>query len=287
MSKQTTQKYTVGILHPGLMGICIAAAVQHGGHRVYWVSAGRSRETRQRAEELQLEDAGTLQKLCNSVEVIISICPPHVAEQVADQVRELTFRGIFVDANAIAPKRTQHIAAMLEARGMDFVDGGIVGLPTSEPGETWLHLSGKHAGDIAALFAAGPIETNIIGDQPGQASALKMCYAAYTKGSTALLSGVLATAEALGVRGALEQQWTHHWPGFPAETHNRIRNVTAKAWRFTGEMQEIAATFQQAALPSGFHEAAGQIYDRLGHFKDAVAKPTMEQVLQALTRKPA
>jgi 3-hydroxyisobutyrate dehydrogenase-like beta-hydroxyacid dehydrogenase len=276
----------VGVLHPGLMGACVASVIQQGGHSVYWASEGRSGHTRNRADEHRLEDAGTLRELCRAVEVIISVCPPHAAEELARQVLAYSFHGVYVDANAISPRRTRHIAAMMEAGGAAFVDGGIVGLPTAEPGETWLHLSGKRSDEIAYLFAAGPMETNIVGTEPGLASAVKMCYAAYTKGSTALLGGVLAAAEALGVRRHLERQWTNHWPGFPEETHNRIRNITPKAWRFTGEMQEIADTFQHAGMPGGFHQAAEEIYERLGGFKDATAKPTMEQVLEALTRKP-
>ena len=112
-----------------------------------------------------------------------------------------------------------------------------------------------------------------------------MCYAAYTKGSTALLSAVLAAADTMGVRGPLEQQWSNHWPGFAEETHNRIRNVTAKAWRFSGEMREIASTFQHADMPAGFHQAAEEIYNRLGQYKDATTKPSLEQVLESLKRK--
>ena len=275
----------VGILHPGMMGISVAAAIQNGGHQVYWASQGRSGQTRDRADKYQLDDAGTLKKLCGMAEIIISVCPPHTAEDVAGQVQAQRYSGIYVDANAISPQRARHIAEMMGKAGITFVDGGIVGLPAWEPGETWLHLSGKRSDEVATLFAGGPMETNIVGEQPGQASALKMCYAAYTKGSTALLSAVIATAEAMGVRSALEQQWSSHWPGFPEETHTRIRNITSKAWRFTGEMQEIADTFRQAGMPSGFHEAAGKIYASLGHFKNEPVKPTMEQVLKALAGK--
>ena len=129
------------------------------------------------------------------------------------------------------------------------------------------------------------METNVIGPEVGQASALKMCYAAYTKGSTALLSTVLAAADVMSVREQLERQWTNHWPGFAEETHNRIRNVTAKAWRFTGEMREIAAAFQQAGMPPGFHKAAEEIYHRLDHFKGAPTKPSLEEVLESLKHK--
>lgn len=285
MNDKQRQCRGVGVLHPGMMGITVAATIQNGGHTVYWASEDRSEQTRQRAEQHHLEDAGSVQELCNKVDVIISVCPPHAAEEVVRQVLSHSFRGIYVDANAISPERALQIAELMEQAGVAFVDGGIVGLPTAHPGETWLHLSGKRAEEIAALFTAGPMEMNIVGQEPGQASALKMCYAAYTKGSTALLSAVLAAADTMGVREQLERQWSNHWPGFAGETHNRIRNVTAKAWRFSGEMREIAATFQHAGMPAGFHQAAEEIYNRLGHYKDAAIKPSLEQVLESLKRK--
>ncbi|MCK7519679.1 MAG: DUF1932 domain-containing protein [Ignavibacteriales bacterium] len=47
--------------------------------------------------------------------------------------------------------------------------------------------------------------------------------------------------------------------------------MTAKAWRFEGEMHEIASTFEGAGLPDGFHEAAAEIYHRMAGFKDSPA----------------
>ena len=284
MNTDNKQNKKVGVVHPGMMGISVAATIQNGGHTVYWASEGRSEQTRQRAEQHHLEDAGSMQELCSNVDIIVCVCPPHAAEDIAGQVVAQSFQGIYVDANAISPQRTLQIAETLEQAGIAFVDGGIVGLPTAHPGETWLHLSGQQAEEVATLFASGPMEINIIGQEPGKASALKMCYAAYTKGSTALLSAVLAAAETLGIRAQLEQQWTNHWPGFAGETHNRIRNVTAKAWRFSGEMREIASTFQQAGMPPGFHQAAEEIYNRLGHYKDASTKPSLEEILESLKR---
>ena len=272
-------------MHPGIMGISVAATIQNGGHTVYWASEGRSEQTRQRAEQNHLEDAGSMQELCSNVEIIVCVCPPHAAEEVAGQVVAQSFHGIYIDANAISPQRALQIAETMSKAGIAFVDGGIVGLPTAHPGETWLHLSGERAEEAASLFTSGPMEINIISQEPGQASALKMCYAAYTKGSTALLSAVLAAAETMGVRSQLEQQWANHWPGFAEETHKRIRNVTAKAWRFSGEMKEISSTFQHAGMPPGFHQAAEEIYNRLGHYKDASTKPSLEEVLESIKRK--
>jgi hypothetical protein len=137
---------------------------------------------------------------------------------------------------------------------------------------------------VADCFAAGPLETGIISNIAGQASALKMCYAAYTKGSTALLCAILAAAEILEVRETLAHQWSLDGAGLDRQAPERARRVTAKAWRFAGEMDEIAATFKLAGMPGGFHQAAAEIYHRLADFKDASATPSLEEVLAALTQ---
>ena len=164
--------------------------------------------------------------------------------------------------------------------GLRFTDAHHI-VHWADGGETRLYLSGANAGAAAALFTRGPLVARELGEEVGQASALKMCYAAYTKGTTALLCAILAAAENLGVRQALEAQWTADWPDFTAQSHRRVRNVTAKAWRFHGEMGEIASTFAAAGLPPGFHEAAQEIYARLAHFKDDPATPELLEVLQA------
>lgn len=284
------ESQTVGILHPGQMGVSIAASIRNGGHTVYWASHGRSADTRARAEENGLRDAGTLQDLCGLCEIVVSVCPPHAAEEVAHAVMACGFDGVYVDGNAISPQRAHRIAAAVSGDGAaTFVDGSIIGPPAWKPDSTWLYLSGAHADAVAALFAAGPAQAVVMGAEPGQASALKMCYAAYTKGSTALLTAVLGTAEALGVRSTLAEQWRLDGNGLDVDAPQRARRVTSKAWRFAGEMDEIAATFRDAGLPGGFHEAAGDVYRRLADFKDAPETPALEEVLAALlaVRTPA
>ena len=272
----------IGFLHPGNMGISLAASAQNSGHVAYWASEGRSEATRARAEAHNLFDAGTLQTLCETCSVIVSICPPHAAEEIATDVVACGFQGLYLDANAISPGRTRRIATAMAAAGAIFVDGSITGGPAWEPGRTWLHLAGPAAARAAACFASGPLETAIVSSEIGHAAALKMCFAAYTKGTTALLAGIMATAEATGVRDALEALWSRGGSDFAAQTRGRVRHVTERAWRFAGEMDEIAATFREAGLPGGFHEAAAELYRRIADYKDAEPLPALDEVLAAL-----
>ncbi|MBN2565793.1 MAG: NAD(P)-dependent oxidoreductase [Candidatus Eisenbacteria bacterium] len=275
----------VGIIHPGAMGISVAASAANGGNTVRWASEGRSEATKERAAEHSLVDAATLADLVAASSIIVSVCPPHAAEEVAERVAGIAFDGTYLDANAISPARSVRIGGIIEKAGASYVDGGIVGGPAWTPGETWLYLSGGRADDVAACFQAGPLETAVLGREPGRASALKMCYAAYTKGTTALLSAIVAAACRLDVYDALMEQWARDWPDLPESARRRATRVTRKSWRFAGEMDEIAETLESVRVPGGFHRAAGEVYRRTAHFKDAVEIPELDEVIDAIAKE--
>jgi len=282
-----TVKATVGILHPGAMGASVAAAARAGGATVLWASEGRSGATAARATAAGLEDAGTLEALCQRAPIILSVCPPDAAEALAETVIATGFDGIFVDANAIAPERARRIAGRIEAAGARYVDGGIIGPPVAAASAACLYLSGGEAAAVAALFEGSMLDARVLDASPDRASALKMCYAAQTKGLTALLCALVAAAEELGVREALFERWAGEEAGKPDHVAGAIRGVTAKAWRFEGEMREIAATLAGAGLPDGFHLAAADLYGRLAGFKDAGETPPLDAVLAALVGRGA
>jgi hypothetical protein len=156
-----------------------------------------------------------------------------------------------------------------------------------EPNSIWLYLSGEDAPSVAELFKAGSLETQVLGTDITKATALKMCFAAYSKGTTALLCAVMAAAASLDVRADLERQWSRNGSTFAEEAAKNVQQVTAKAWRFSGEMEEIASTFADAGLPAEFHQAAADIYQRMAAFKGADPLPSLEAVLAALIQKPA
>ena len=264
----------IGIIHPGAMGASVGSAANQKGHRTIWASSGLSTESVKRASRAKLLDCITVANMVDESDVIISVCPPHAAEDVATEVVNYGFTGIFVDANAIAPERTRRIGQRLQDAGARFVDGGIIGGPAwTTEANTKLYLSGNHAESIADIFASTPLNANVISKHIGSASALKMVFAAYTKGTSALLAAILAVAEKEGVRSELEKQWGED---FTRRTHQGVIKNTAKAWRFEGEMREIAHTFQLAGYPSGFHEAAADIFALLEGFKKVPAKELSE-----------
>jgi 3-hydroxyisobutyrate dehydrogenase-like beta-hydroxyacid dehydrogenase len=280
------QNETIGILHPGNMGIFVAAMLVDNGYPVHWVAKGRSDKSKMRAGKYNLIIHESLEEFCENCSIIISVCPPHAAEAVADSVMKCNFDGTFVDANAISPMRTIKISEKMTSAEISFIDGGIVGGPAWKSGKTHLYLSGNGIEKIGSLFVKGNLIADCLNNEIGKASAIKMCYAAWTKGSTALLCAIQAVADEYGVRERLEQQWDEDWPGFSEKARNRARRVTAKAWRFSGEMEEISSTFHEAGELGGFHKAAADLYERLAEFKDAPEIPPLQDVLNALKVKP-
>jgi 3-hydroxyisobutyrate dehydrogenase-like beta-hydroxyacid dehydrogenase len=277
---------TVGLLHPGEMGSVVGECLRAGGTRVVWPSTGRSEASRRRARAAGLDDLGTLAAVIAASDVVLSVCPPRSATEVARLVAAERFRGLYVDANAIAPGTARRVGEIVAAAGAELVDGGIIGPPPRKSGTTRLYLAGPRAGEVAGLFKGSALEAVAMPGDVGTASALKMAYAAWTKGSSALLIAVRALAIEEGVDGALRAEWERSQPGLGARSESAVAANAQKAWRFVGEMEEIAATFTGAGLPAGFHEACAAIYRRLDRYKDAAAAPSVAEALSARRERP-
>lgn len=271
----------IGFLHPGKMGVSLAANTMKAGHEAFWLSEGRSEETRVRAKENNLIEIKTIEDFCKTCEIIISVCPPEFAQEVATQVASCSFTGVYADVNAISPERTILIGEIISSAGAEFVDGGIIGGPVWQAG-TILYLSGASSHKIADCFSEGFLETKILGEEIGKASALKMCFAANSKGTTALLTATLATADKLGVRQELEDHWSLYSSDFVKRTHRRIQVGAQKAWRFSGEMREIADTFELAGIPNGIYLTASEVYHLIREFKGREELPEIEEILDSL-----
>ena len=265
---------TVGVLHPGAMGEALGCALGDAGARVVWASDGRSAATVARADRSGFEDVGTLATLIDS-DVVVSICPPECALDVAESVAALGFTGVYLDANAIAPGTVAAIDAVVGRAGGTFVDGGVIGGPDAPR----LFLSGATAADVVRLFGA-PVTAVALDGPAYAASSLKMVYAGWTKGTSALLFTLAAAAEALGVAGAVADEWARSQPALGPRLQNAGPSA-AKAWRWSGEMREIAATLAAVGLPAEFHEGSAEVFSRLSALKDDPSS-TVDDVLELL-----
>ena len=219
------------------------------------------------------------------METIISVCPPSAALEVALNIFDKGFKGIYVDANAISPLESRKISELF---GAAFVDGGIIGPPAKEAGTTRIYLSGMRSREVVDLFEVGPLEAIALSESSDPeeitaASALKMAYAGFSKGSSALLLAVNAFARKSGVLEALHKEWEISAPGLVRRSQNTAVGISRKAWRFGAEMDFISKSFDEKNLPPEFHQGASALYRALEDFKD---QPPAEltALLEALNR---
>lgn len=224
-----------------------------------------------------MDDVGSLDELVARADVIISVCPPVAAVELATAVSDAGFNGTYVDVNAIAPATARSIGT----RFTHFVDGGVVGPPVHAAGTTRLYLSGDHAHEVATLWKDTLLEARVVDGGAGAASAVKVCFAAWTKASAALLLTIRALAAAEHVEDALLAEWATSLPGLDEQATRAASGNAPKAWRFAGELDEIAKAFAAHDLPDGFAMAASDVYQRLAEFKD-VSGTTLQDVINAL-----
>ncbi|MEV0037137.1 DUF1932 domain-containing protein [Streptomyces sp. NPDC050804] len=249
--------YTIGLLHPGSMGSAFGAQLRARGHLVLWCPDGRSDTTRRRAEHAGLE-AEALPELVSRSDVLLSLCPPAGAEETAAQVAEFGMAGagtIYVEANAVLPARVHRIADRLTS--MPVIDAAVVGSPPVGGKSPTLYLSGpsKQADRIAELFAGTDVQTHVLGDSIGQASALKLAYSSYQKVSRVLAAVAYGAADTYGVADELLVIAAKRTRSYLVET-DYIPKAAARAWRWGPELEDAAALLADAGLPDSLMRAA-------------------------------
>ena len=239
----------VGIISAGDMGAAIGAMVASGGIDVATNLTGRSELTRLRAAEAGIRDAGSTDALVEECDLLLSVLPPAdavgIAEEVAGAMARTGVRPTFAECNAIAPQTVVRIATLMLDTGAPFIDAGIIGGPPGPGSEPRIYCSGPDTSALESLRECG-LDIRRVGPRFGQASGLKMVYAASTKGTTAVWTEVLTAAEAMGLTDALLAEFGD--AADPARHMKAATQMPRRAHRWVGEMEEIAATFEHLGL---------------------------------------
>lgn len=254
----------IGVMSPGDMGQAVALQLKQKGFNVCTALDKRSTRSKTLAQQAGLTDVGSIGKLIETCEVILSIMNPGAALDFASELAQalgVTQRKpLFVDCNAIAPGTLQAINAKITAAGGRCLDAGIIGPPPRGNAKIWLYVSGAEARELEQL-ATSQITVRVLSDRLGDASAIKMCYGAVNKGMIAMILEVLIAARRLGVDAALEAQLkeTH------SDVYDRIIGalpvMPSKAHRWVPEMLQIAQTFEAAGMTPRMFQGAADMYE--------------------------
>ncbi|MFD7443296.1 DUF1932 domain-containing protein [Streptomyces sp. NPDC059909] len=272
---------TLGILHPGSMGAAVAAQARLGGAEVLWCPASRSASTRERAERCGLTPVSGLAEMVEHADIILSLCPPAVAEDVARSVAAHSYARIYVDGNAISPATMASISAIMLEHGATVVDGSVIGSPPSESTSARLYLSGPSTAlpPVAQVFAGSAVQAHELPGGIGRASALKLSYSSYQKASRVLAAVSYALARDYGVEAELLDIAQGRTTSYLAETAY-IPKVAARSWRWGPEMKEVAHALEEAGLPSDLATASAAVMSRWDSLKDSPSG--VSQVLDQL-----
>ena len=256
----------IGVVSPGDMGQGVAMTLKAGGFTVHTALEGRSARTRALALEADLNDCGSMQNVIQTCDVVLSILNPAAAvenaQAAAAAMKATGKRCLFVDCNAVAPQTAQEIDAIIRAAGGDCVDAGIIGPPPRGKASMRMYVSGPQAALLAPLTGGG-IEVRVMSERIGDASAIKMCYASYTKGAVALGVEMLMAARRLGVDAALDRELQESAADNRQWILSRTTVMPPKAYRWVPEMLEIAKTFEGANLTPRILLGAADMYEMI------------------------
>ncbi len=284
---------TVGILSPGDMGAAIGGVLHQSGLDVITCLGGRSELTRVRAEEAGIRSVDDYDELVREADVVLSVLVPaesrSIADQVAASMRRTDARPVFVECNAIAPQTVRAIDGVIRDAGGSLIDAGIIGSPPRHPNDdTRFYCSGPDTEAFEALGEYG-LDVKVVGPEIGQASGLKMVYAASTKGTTALWTELFVGARALGLEHALLDEFGPNHVVSRRQLAS-IPSMPRKSRRWVGEMEEIAATFEHVGLTPRILQGAADMYRFIGDTPLAEQTsrepdPPVEHILDTLTEQ--
>ena len=257
---------TIAIISPGNMGHAVGRLLGSRGFEVVTALADRSPRTRGLAARAGIRDLGGIETVVAAADLVLSILPPAAAVAAAEEAAAaMTASGAtppFADCNAVSPATTERIEKLIRGAGADYVDAGIVGGPPAAGVGPRFYASGPAAHLLAPLEGGGLVVRDL-GGAIGRASALKMCYAAVTKGTSALQFAQLAAASRLGVDEALASELAESQAAVYAAMRRALPGLPAKAPRWIEEMRQIAATFESVGVPGEFHRGAAALYELL------------------------
>lgn len=274
----------IGIMSPGDMGHAVGRELRRFGWDVIACLRGRSERTKSLSRQAGMREVDDLRQLVTEADLILSILVPASAEaaaaKVAIEIRATSTSVHFVDCNAVSPQVANRIGEAIRTAGSVFSDASIIGLPPATAALPRLYVSGPDAAAIQVLDNNG-IVVKLIGDEIGQASGIKMCYAAMTKCTFALQYALAIVANRLDLLDVLLAEFAFSQPDAFQRMHEFLPRLPAKAWRWVGEMEQIASTFEQAGLTPGFHDAAAEIYRLIS--QSSLGKETPEAFDQSRT----
>ena len=258
---------TVAILSPGDMGHAVGQLLREHELKVVTCLTGRSQRTKDLAELAGIADVPDLNDMVAQSQIILSISVsemvPSICQQVADAIKATNANVLFAECNAISPQLSRQMEPIITKAGGRYIDASIVGGPPLNGSSPRFYASGDNTAEFEGLANFG-LDVRTAGTEVGQASGIKMCYAAMTKGSSALYSELLMAAEMMGLSDFVIAEFQSSQPAVLQRMERGLPGVPAKARRWVSEMEEIKDTFEHLGLTPHLFQGVADMYRMIG-----------------------
>ena len=261
----------------GDMGFSVAKYLTKSNYSVLTNIDNRSEKSKNNAKKSNSQIVSFENLILNS-QFIISIIPPSASQQTAKNIsfysKKLSKPVIYIDANAISPKTTLDIENDFYKNAEQssiYIDGSIIGGPPNDNYKPNLYLSGKNIKKIDKMKSNAFNIINL-GEETKLASSLKMCYASWTKGSSALIISMLLLAEKSNVLFQLLDELNYSQKELITKMIKTFPSISEKSYRWIAEMEEIASTYYENELNPGALDNASSIYKLISRNKNKLAK---------------
>lgn len=236
---------TIGILYPGEMGSTFGKLLAGNGFRVVTTLEGRSSRTERLCHDAGLSVLDSIGQVLQCSDIVISFVPPGAGLQVARNVAVLVEgkarRLLYVDGNSISPVTAVKISELLRLEGVDFVDAAIRGLASQLEQAGVLYLSGARAEELSHQFGS-IMRVKVVGDAPGQASALKMVLSCLPKGLIGLFSETMLFAREMRLLDEVVEIYEEFYPGVMEVVRRMLPTYPQHAARRSEELQQLEET---------------------------------------------
>lgn len=280
---------TIAVLSIGQMGLGISSLLIAHSYRVITNVSDRSAATQDRAKFANIECVSSDEEVVAQADVVLSIVPPRDAVATAERIVAASKKSTsgkelwYFDLNAVSPSTARSIEQLLKpCANTKFVDGGIIGGPPSLSSSTnsWtkpgIPISSPHVYPDETFSSV--LNMRNVGTEIGKASGLKCCFAALSKGFTALALQSFSTASSLGVYDELQDYLADNNASAGERARKSVVGCVPKAYRWVEEMNQIGECF---AAEGGWEERAKVFREIAGVYSglaDVVEKEGIENM---------
>ena len=175
-------------LHPeGTIRLFVCDLREQDPKRAAWV--------KKRAQEAGAAYLESTEEVVRKSDVILSVVTPEACVAVAREAAPHLKPGqIYLDLTSSFPDDMKAIAALVDPTGAKFTDGAMMGALPIYGHKVLIYVAGPHAQEAAHILNQRGMNLQVVGKEPGQASAIKLILSISTKGLEALLLEMLLAA---------------------------------------------------------------------------------------------